>query len=358
MSLEWMGQWLAGQSLGLWALTFFVGGLALNLSPCVYPMVPVTIAFFSQQTKGRRRSVVGLGLLYVAGLSFSYAMLGLLAAKTGSLFGAWLQQPLVIGGIAALIVVLALSLFGAYELQPPQWLVRRLGQASTGRWGAFVMGLSVGIIAAPCIGPVILALLLHVSQLANPWLGFGLFFVMGIGMGLPYLVLGVAAHRMAWWPKAGNWLVWTKRLLGVALLALAFYYVQPLLPKRTAGQHAARSAVAWQPYTTQALEAAIRDGRPAMVDVYADWCIPCVELEHTTFRNREVAQRLQGVVTLRIDATRDIEPQAQALLDRHRVFGVPTVLLFDRRGQERADLRINGFVTPKEFLERVERLAP
>ncbi len=355
MPFGWIEQWLAGNAPGVWFLTFFVGGLALNLSPCVYPMIPVTLAFFSQQAKGRRRGTLVLGLLYMLGLSLSYALLGFIAAKTGALLGSWLQQPAVVLTLVAFIVLLALSMFGWYELQPPRWLVQRLGQASTGRWGAFVMGMGVGVIAAPCVGPVLLALMLHVSRLANPLLGFCLFFVMGIGMGLPYVLLGMWAHRLAWWPKAGRWLVWTKRGLGVALLGLAFYFLSPLIAPRSTGpsQH---SAVSWQPYTTAALEQAGQSHRQAIVDIYADWCIPCLELDHTTFHNHEVAQRLDGIVSLRIDATRAVDAQAQRLLDRYGISGVPTVLLFDRQGRERTELRINGFVTPKELLERLEKL--
>jgi thiol:disulfide interchange protein DsbD len=317
-------------------------------------MIPVTLAFFSQQSKGRTRSVVVLGLLYVLGLSISYALLGLLAAQTGALFGSWLQQPVVLGGIAALIVVLALSLFGLYELQPPQWLLRRFGRATTGRWGAVMMGMGVGVIAAPCIGPVVLALLLHVSHLANPFLGFALFFIMGLGMGVPYVVLAVLAHRISHLPKAGSWLVWTKRALGVVLLALALYMVKPLIPARAPGPQT--HGIAWRPYTEAALTQAAHEGRVAVVDVYADWCIPCVELDHTTFRNPEVMQWLSEVAALRVDATTEVEPAAQQLLDRSHVYGVPTVLLFDRQGRERADVRVNGFVSPKEFLKRLEQL--
>jgi thiol:disulfide interchange protein DsbD len=357
MSFGWIDSWLAGSHVGVWALAFFLGGLALNLSPCVYPMIPVTMAFFSQQGKGRGRSIIWLGFLYVVGLSVSYSLLGLVAAQTGALFGSWLQQPIVLGGIAALIVVLALSLFGLYELQPPPWLLQRFGRATTGRWGAFLMGMSVGIIAAPCVGPVILALLLHVSHLANPLLGFGLFFIMGLGMGLPYLVLAVLTHRISHLPKAGPWLLWTKRALGVALLALALYMVRPLWSVRHhAMPVASASSVAWQPYSSAGLARAKTEGRVAIVDVYADWCIPCVELDHTTFHHPDVVERLRSVATLRIDATTEVEPAAQLLLDQSQIYGVPTVLVFDRHGKERTDLRVNGFVSPKELLERLDRL--
>lgn len=360
MGMNWIGQWLSSDSVGVWVVAVFLGGLALNLTPCVYPMIPVTLAFFSAQAAGRLRSTVRLALLYVVGLSLSYAVLGFIAAKTGALLGAWLQQPAVLILLACLVVALALSMFGLYELHLPRWLANRLGQASTGSLGAVVMGMSVGLVAAPCIGPVVLALLLHVGRLANPALGFLLFFVMGLGMGLPYVFLGVWANRLSRWPKAGRWLVWMKRVLGVVLLGLALYLLRPVwrpvIRPNPNQPKTAVSRIRWQSYTAQALEAAKQEKRVALVDVYADWCIPCVELDHVTLRHRDVVQRLAGAVTLRIDATQGVGAEGQQFLDRYAVFGVPTILMFDRQGQEHPELRVNGFVTPQALLERLSKL--
>lgn len=123
-------------------------------------------------------------------------------------------------------------------------------------------------------------------------------------------------------------------------------------------QEAGTASVAWQTYTPARFDRAIREGRPVLVDVYAEWCLPCVELDRTTFRAPEVVQRLAALVTLRVDATRDVPRDAQALLDRYGIYGVPTVLFFDAAGQERPDLRVNGFVPPKAFLDRLNKLTP
>jgi thiol:disulfide interchange protein DsbD len=389
-----------------WALpAVFLGGLALNLTPCVYPMIPVTLAFFSSQASGALGRAALLACCYVLGLSLTYALLGMLAAQTGVLFGSWLQQPIVLAGIAAVIAALSLSMFGLYDLRVPQALSRRLGQASAGLWGAFVMGAVVGFVAAPCIGPFVLGLLLLVSQLANAVLGFLLFFVLGLGMGLPYLVLGVAANRVGRLPKAGAWLVFSKKVLGVILLGLALYFVRPLLPPRvlrfaltglllgaglylgwldrTTGRGRwfawtrrlvgsslvvaavavavwpsppAVPGVAWAPYSEAVMEQAQRDQRPILIDVYADWCLPCVEMDHVTFRHPDVVHALASVSTLRLDATRGVSPEGEGLLKRYRVYGAPTLLLFDRSGREREDLRVLGFVTPDEFLERLSKI--
>lgn len=405
---DWLSTIVAQHGLWLGLLATFVGGLALNLTPCVYPMIPVTLAFFSGQgtppPAGPLRRTVALASCYVLGIALNYALLGFIAARTGAIFGSWLQQPAVLLGVAAVVVALSFSLFGLYDLRLPQVLTRRFGNASSGFGGAFVMGLVVGVIAAPCIGPFVLSLLLLVSQLANPLAGFLLFFMLGLGMGLPYVVLGVTAHRIVQLPKAGEWLLWSKKALGIVLWGLALYLLRPILPtpllrwlviglligagvylgwlERTRGPgrwfvsvrralgsvlvagavivgwpHApAGPAVSWIPFSAAALEQAQQDGQPVLIDVYADWCIPCVEMDHVTFRNPRVVQALAAVRTLRVDATNEVSPDAQALLDRFRIYGVPATLFFDRTGHERKELRLVGFANVDEFLERLEQI--
>lgn len=383
-------------------LAVFFGGLALNLTPCAYPMIPITLAFFSGQsaTKSRRRTWA-LAILYVSGMALSYAVLGLLAAQAGALFGAWLQHPAVLVVIAGAIVGLALSMFGLYDLQMPSFITRRLSRAPTGLLGAFSMGLVFGVVVAPCIGPFIGSLVLYVAEQSRPVLAFFLFFVLGLGMGLPYLVLGVAAHRVRHLPKAGAWLVWSKKALGLVLLGLALWFIRGLLPEwllrpavavllcaggvylgwlersRSHGwrfqrlrwaagavlvgaavavlwpQPPAVPGVQWVPFSQTALEEAQRAHRPIVIDVYADWCLPCVELDHVTFRHPDVVAALQGVTTLRLDGTQELSPEAEAFATRYRVFGMPTVLLFDRTGKERMTLRLLGFEGPREFLKRL-----
>jgi thiol:disulfide interchange protein DsbD len=291
-------------------------------------------------------------------------------------------------------------MFGLYEIRLPRAISNRLGRAGSGHGGAFAMGLTVGLVAAPCVGPFLVGLLLLMTQLGNPVLGFFLFFVLGLGMGSPSLVLAMAARRAGQLPRAGEWLVWSKKALGFVLIGLALFFIRPLLPDGAAGWTAAalllgagvylgwlegsRSrtgrltwfrratgiacvliaatvvwprpprgpALTWRPFSAAALEEARRAGRPAIVDAYADWCLPCVELDHVTFRHPQVVAALQGMATLRIDATSEVSDDAQELFRRHNVYGVPTVLLFNRRGEEQREVRIMGFIKPDEFLRR------
>ena len=353
--MDWLSEAIGRHGIAVGIPLALLGGLALNLTPCVYPMIPVTLAFFSSQAAGAVRRTALLAFVYVLGISLSYAVLGLVAARTGLLFGSWLQQPATLVLVAAVLAALSLSMFGLYELRLPSAWTRRLGRAPSGAWGAFLMGGVVGLIAAPCIGPVVLGLLLLVGRLANPLLGFALFFALGLGMGLPYLVLGVAANRIGHLPRAGPWLLWGKRALGVVLLGVALYFLNPLLSRRVAPQ--SEHAVRWAPYSAAALAQAQREHHPVIVDIYADWCLPCVELDRVTFRHPDVVKALESVVALRVDATREVSREAEALLGRYAIYGVPTVLLFDRTGAERRELRLAGFATPEEFLERLKQIS-
>jgi thiol:disulfide interchange protein DsbD len=354
----WLESLIVKNGLILSLPVVFLAGLALNLTPCVYPMIPVTLAFFSQQALQRTR-VVLLALSYILGISLSYAALGTVAAQTGALFGAWLQKPAVLLIVSAVLVGLALSLFGVYEFRPPQAVVNRLGKAGLGVQGAFAMGLVVGLVAAPCVGPFLLGLMLLVGKLGDPVKGFILFFVLGLGMGMPYLFLALAAEKARKLPKSGQWMVWVKRVLGVVLIAMAFYLSKPLLPRSVAAwmpgalRPASGIGVAWEPFSLRAFEQARAAGQPVLIDVYADWCLPCVEMDHVTFRNPEVIEALRQVASLRIDATQEVSDDAQELLERYKVYGVPTVLFFNAAGKEQSGLRLAGFVKPDAFLKRL-----
>ncbi|MBI4598180.1 MAG: sulfite exporter TauE/SafE family protein, partial [Candidatus Omnitrophica bacterium] len=203
----------------------FLGGLALNLTPCVYPLIPITISFFAGQAQQRVARTALLAVCYVLGLAITYSTLGLVASLTGGMLGATLQQPWVPVFVAMVMVALGLSLCGLFEFRIPAALTSRLGVARTGAVGALIMGLTVGIIAAPCIGPFVLGMLLYVGQLGRPVVGFWLFFALALGLGLPYLFLGIFAGQLHRLPRSGAWLTWVKQALGCVLFGVALYLV-------------------------------------------------------------------------------------------------------------------------------------
>lgn len=203
----------------------FLIGLALNLTPCVYPMLSVTVSLFGTQTQDRISTAFLRSVVYVLGIATMYTVLGVSAALSGGLFGSWLQSPWVLGGIGALLFALALSSFGAYQIQVPYWVTSRLGgQTSTGLIGLYLSGLVVGVFAAPCIGPPVIALLTLVGAKGDPVFGFQAFFSLSIGLGFPYLILGTFSGLLKKIPKSGAWMVWVERFFGVVLTGAALFY--------------------------------------------------------------------------------------------------------------------------------------
>jgi len=174
----------------IWTLLgIFVGGMALNLTPCVYPLIPVTISYFGGRSgKGR---TIGHGICYVGGIAFTNSMLGVFAALTGELMGALLQHPLVLVIIAVLLISLSFSLFGFWELRVPHGLMQAATKSHAGYMGSLFMGLVMGVVAAPCIGPFVLGLLTWVASMGSPLLGFIIFFTLSLGLGLPFFFLAI-----------------------------------------------------------------------------------------------------------------------------------------------------------------------
>lgn len=293
---SWMDR-LKSAPLLLQLALVFVGGLLLNLTPCVYPMIPITVGYFGGQSEGRISKTLGLALLYVLGLALVYSALGVFAALTGSLFGSLLQSRFVVGAVAVVLLLLALSMLGAFTIQPPRFLLARSG-AKKGAAGALAMGALLGIVAAPCVGPVVAALLLYVGEQRSPQLGFVLFFALSLGLGLPYLLLGTFSGAIKSLPKSGMWLERSKKIFAIPLLLAALYY----------GYAAAKPAhsqqqTQWANATSAMLEDARRAGRPVVLDFRADWCLPCLELEREVFSKPDVLEAASGTTLLKVDLT-------------------------------------------------------
>lgn len=216
-------------------LLIFLGGLALDLTPCVYPVIPITVGYFGGQAGQRRGGVVAHAVIYVLGMAATYSALGVAAALTGNLFGAALRNPFVLIGIAVILVTLALSMFGLYEFRLPSFLTKMAGGARKGYFGTLVMGLTVGFVAAPCIGPFVLGLLTYVGEKGNVFLGFLMFFVLSLGLGLPFLFLAIFSGSINKLPRSGAWMVWVRTIFGFVLLAMAVYFLGPLFPDALVG---------------------------------------------------------------------------------------------------------------------------
>jgi thiol:disulfide interchange protein DsbD len=221
---------LSQTKLGFTALPLFVvAGFVTALTPCVYPLIPITVSIFGAGSASRSRGhAASLSATYVLGIAAMYSSLGLLSAASGHAFGSYLSSPYVGITFGIIMLVMASSMFGAFELALPSSLQSKLaGVGGFGFGSAFLMGLVCGIVAAPCTGPALLATLTYVAKTGDMWLGFWLLFAYAIGLGAPFFVLGTFTVRL---PRSGAWMEAVKSVLGIMLVIVAISFVRPYLP--------------------------------------------------------------------------------------------------------------------------------
>jgi len=441
-SVDAAGLFATGQfAVGLAAT--LLAGLLTALTPCVYPLIPVTVSVFGagKQADGRARALL-LTSAYVVGMGLVFALLGVVAARSGAAFGAQLRNVWVVTGLAVFMLVLATSMFGAFELALPPALAERLtGVGGAGLLGAFLMGSVSGFLAAPCTGPVLSGLLAFVAKSQDSVLGGSLLFVYALGIGIPFFLIGAFTVQL---PRSGPWMEWVKSLFGVGLVALAVLYLKDAFPAvkwlvssaaqglgRTPGAalagvltavgvaagalHASFSggaaafarkglavavvvgalvlragaldaprvgslAVAWglaQPEVVAAPEVhwalmlkgaaqdvaaldgllarAKADGRPVMIDFFADWCAACKELDRLTYVDAAVVAESARFMLVKVDGTND-EASLDALYERFGVKGLPTVAFVGGDGTLRSQPRVTGFMEASALLPLMKQV--
>jgi thiol:disulfide interchange protein DsbD len=421
-------------SAGMWVVlaTFFGAGLLLAFTPCVLPMVPILSGIIAGDGDNVSPSRgFTLALAYVGGMAVIYTAAGIAAAAVGVQLQAVFNQPWVLSLFAGLFVVLALGMFGLFDLQMPSSIQTRLAAVS-GRQkrgtivGAFVMGALSSLIVTACVAPPLVATLTVIGQSGDLLRGGAALFALSLGMGAPLLAVGASAGKLM--PKAGPWMVAVKNAFGFMMLGLAIWMLSRILPgpvtlalwgvlvfmagvylgglttltpesaaTQKLGKGFGLLGVIYgavlvlgslaggnsllQPLSgiglgkqsasieargldfrriktvedlDAALAAAAAQGKSAMLDFYADWCVSCIEMEHYTFTDPGVQEALSNTLLLQADVTAN-DPQDQALLRQFGVFGPPTIIFFGPDGLERDGFEVVGFMDAQDFAAHVQR---
>lgn len=407
---------LGRASLPLFLLVFAAGFLA-SLTPCVYPVIPIVMGFVGGRSQGRRLKGFVLSLFFVLGLALVYSILGVVAAKTGSLIGVSFQNPVVVTLIAAVFIAMGLSLAGLFTIPVPAWVSARASQGHRSEYlGALVVGGVSAVIAAPCVGPVLIALLSWIIQSGNVFLGFWLTFVFSLGMSVIFILAGTFSGAIASLPRGGGWMsavkyffsalliaggifflgnilpawlilaCWGAYLVGLAVAlglfrpqqpggvgpvlartavvlmfltgATLFYhglagrFFPPAAPAAAPGATPEAAKLPWLGDLAAGREAARSGNKRLLVDAWAEWCAACRELDEKTFSRPEVQAALADIILVKLDFTRRSEANDR-LKSELGIIGMPTVILFDPQGKEIR--RFSGFIEAREFLELLRR---
>ncbi len=417
-SLDAFGEILK-QSWWLAIIVAFIAGVLTSFTPCIFPMIPITIAILTKDSEKRSRLNNFLtSIIYVHGIATTYSVFGLIAAYTGNLFGSILSNTYFLIFICILFLIMSFSMYGAFELQLPHSLRNRFGKGTrhTGFLGAYFSGLFAGLVASPCVGPVLVAILTYVSTQKSMFFGFFLLFSYAMGMGLIFILLGAFTELNKKLPRSGPWMDFMKFLLGSLMLTAFYYYLQFLLserlfqivlgvgliilsslygtfmpiphPKRrdylrkglmqtifvlgltslVLGvfdlnflrtnpiiSETSQTKSDWLPYSEEYFFKAGNQSKPIILDFYADWCAACHELDKYVFSSSEFKNATKDVMLLKFDATKDSDLLAQ-LKKKFQIKGLPTILFFNSKGQWLEKLTLTEFEKKELFLKRVQSL--
>jgi thioredoxin:protein disulfide reductase len=383
-----------------------LAGLVVNLTPCVYPMIAITVSVFGARQATTRRQALLLSTCYVLGIVALLTPMVVVAGLTGSVFGTALSNTWVLVGMSAVFLAMAASSFGAFEMTLPHSVMQRLSAVGgVGYGGAFVLGLVSSLIAAPCTGPLLTSILVWMAKVQDPVSGALVGTMFSLGVGLPTWFVGTFAISL---PKAGQWMLWVKSVFGIVLAVVALHYLGIAFPTMASmarpgttflatmaaviaaglllgavhlswddggmwiklrkavgiagcvaagflgwvGIETPERQLTWVDSEQAGRATAEAEKRPLLIDFTADWCVACKELAKHTFADPRVMQTAAHFVAIKVDATNQDDPQVEAISEKYGVKGLPTVVILDSTGQERK--RFVEFVGPEVFLTAIQ----
>ncbi len=393
-------------------LALFFAGVITSFTPCVYPVIPVTIAIFGAKKAKSKFQGFLLSLCYVQGICLIYAILGVAAASSGAVFGQYMSNPWVIGSIAGFFVLLGFYMAGVFQFNlPSSWQTKASQMGGKGFVGAFVMGMVSGVVAAPCTGPALAGVLAWVATTGQAIMGFFLLYVYAMGIGVLFLALGTFSTLIGKLPKSGDWMEVVKGIFAVTMFAVALFYLKDLLPFLqapalskltlfctgiaflisgfvskglkvdlhqskfggkirkiltiailTVGAHLLvvgftrfDGKLPWRHDLAPALAEGAASGKPVVVDFSASWCAACKELEKYTFSDPAVADEMKRFILVKVDMT-EKTPENEALKAKYGIVGLPQVVFYDGQGALMAKPRVGEYISAGEFLEALRQV--
>ena len=361
---------LAGHNIFWTLISFFGFGLLLSLTPCVLPLIPVLSAIILGQKQLTTAKAFSLSLTYVLAMALTYALAGVFAGLAGSYLQAFLQSPWVIIIVCALFVGLAFSLFGFYELRlPASWhekLIHITNRQQGGNYiGVALMGCLSTLVISPCITAPLVGVLAYIGNTGNAVLGGIALFVLGLGSGVPLLIIGTSAGK--WLPKSGPWMNGIKIVLGILMLAMAVWLLARIIPSNSRpfsllhpNQVVSSETSNFQTIKSISdlnlvLKQAKQQNKFVLLDFYANWCLSCKEMERIVFTAPQVKSLMSRFILLRADVTAN-DDKDKALERQFHVIAPPTFLFFAPNGQELTDFRIVGQEESQTFANHLQNV--
>lgn len=318
-------------------ISVFFLGLLMSLTPCIYPVIPLTVGALQTQKSRSLSFSFLLSLAYAIGLSLTFAVMGLAAAISGQLFGSFASHPVFVLIVIAQLLYMAGSMFGWYEIYIPRFLqINNKNPKAGSLLSAFSFGVISGTVASPCLSPGLALLLTIVATLANKFLGFILLFTFGLGLSTPLVLIGTFSNAMNLLPRAGIWMMTVKKSFGWLLIIMSLYFLNNLVPfvpyfaKLITPAQQNLPELPTQTNYQIARRFAIANKKQLLIDIGADWCSLCKKLDRRLFHNAQLIDLLsENFVILKVNAT---DPQSEpyaSLNQKYNIIGVPTILILE-----------------------------